>query len=121
VNVLKHHRITLDSSFDQEGRNKHVQRLVELKHWAHPLAMDGNRTTFHVLEAVDAAAAILDYARANRVDHIGMGARTSSFKRSILGSVSQAVVAGADCTVTVVRPPRSLEAAETIAPADPPF
>jgi nucleotide-binding universal stress UspA family protein len=50
-----------------------------------------------------------------------MGARTSSFKRSILGSVSQAVVAGADCTVTVVRPPRSLEAAETIAPADPPF
>jgi nucleotide-binding universal stress UspA family protein len=121
VNVLKHRRIALDSSFDEEGRNKHVRRLVELKHWARPLGMDESRTTFHVLEALDAAAAILDYAGANRVDHIVMGARTNSLKRSILGGVSQAVVAGADCTVTVVRPPRSPEAAEPAPPADPPF
>jgi eukaryotic-like serine/threonine-protein kinase len=119
VNVLRHRRIALDSSFDEEGRHKHVQRLVELKHWARPLAIDESRTTFHVLEALDAAEAILDYARANRVDHVVMGARTTSLKRAILGSVSQKVVASADCTVTVVRPPRSEEpddAAEAVEP-----
>lgn len=106
LNVLKHSRIALDSTLDEEGRNKHVTRLVELKHWAQSLDMDESRITFHVLEATDAAQAILDYAGTNRVDHIVMGARTNSAWRTILGSVSQEVVAKAPCTVTVVRPPR---------------
>ena len=45
----------------------------------------------------------------NRVDHIVMGARTNSAMRTILGSVSQEVVAKAPCTVTVVRPQRLAE------------
>ena len=109
LNVLKHRRIALDSSFDEEGRNKHVRRLVELKQWARPLSIDESRMTFHVLEALDTAEAILEYARMNRVDHIVMGARTHSLRRSILGSVSQEVVGNAQCTVTVVRPPRVTE------------
>ena len=113
LNVLKHRRIAFDSSLDEEGRNKHVKRLVELKHWARPIALDEGRSTFHVLEALDAAPAIRDYAHVNRVDHIVMGARTHSFKRTLLGSVSAAVVASAGCTVTVVRPPRTLEPGET--------
>jgi serine/threonine protein kinase len=103
VNVLKQHRIALDSTLDEEGRNKHVQRLVQLKHWAQPLGMDEGRVTFHVLPAIDPAAAIVDYARTNEVDQIVIGARTDSALRKILGSVSAKVVAEAPCTVTVVR------------------
>lgn len=37
LNVLKINRITLDTTLDEEGHNKHVNRLVELKGWAAPL------------------------------------------------------------------------------------
>jgi eukaryotic-like serine/threonine-protein kinase len=112
LNVLKQHRIALDTTLDEEGRNKHLGRLVELKHWAQPLRALENRITFHVLEATDAAAALLEYARTNRVDHIVMGARANSALRKLLGSVSQEVVANAPCTVTVVRLPRPLDGVE---------
>jgi protein-serine/threonine kinase len=85
-----------------------VKQLVALKHWARPikqslaLRSDG-RLTFHVLEAPDAAAAIVEFAERNQVDHIVMGARGASALRRYLGSVSSQVVATADCTVTVVR------------------
>jgi len=104
LNVLKQSRIALESSLDDEGRNKHVQRLVELKHWAAPLGLAEGRVTFHVLEATDPAAAILEYARVNHVDHIVMGARANSLMRSLLGGVSAAVASQAPCSVTVVRP-----------------
>ena len=110
LNVLKHHRIAIDTTLDEEGRSKHLTRLVELKQWAQPLAALQNRITFHVLESTDPAAAILEYAQTNRVDHIVMGARASSTLRTLLGSVSQEVVAKAACTVTVVRLPRAFDA-----------
>ena len=53
----------------------------------------------------DAAGALIDFARANRADHIVIGARASSALRRYLGSVSAQVVAEAPCTVTVVRTP----------------
>jgi len=59
-----------------------------------------------VLEAVDPAAAILEFALVNQVDHIVIGARQNSLRRSLLGSVSAKVATEAPCTVTVVRPPR---------------
>jgi nucleotide-binding universal stress UspA family protein len=103
VNVLRQNRIALDTTLDEQGNNKHLQRLVELKHWAAPLGLPDGRATFHVLEAVNPAAAILDHARNNRVDHIVMGARAQSLKRRVLGSVSAEVAAEAPCSVTVVR------------------
>jgi nucleotide-binding universal stress UspA family protein len=103
VNVLRQGVITLDRTLDEAGHNKHIQRLVELKHWASPLAIDADKITFHVLEAPHPAAAILDYVRANHVDHVVMGARASSALRTLLGSVSAEVTAHAPCTVTVVR------------------
>ena len=93
----------MDSTLDDQGRNRHVQRLVELRHWARPIGLDEGRMTFHVLEAADAGDAILDYARANRVDHLVLGARASSLSRRLLGSVSGKVAAEAPCNVTVVR------------------
>ena len=56
-----------------------------------------------MLEAVDPADALLEYARVNNVDHIVMGARTNSTMRKLLGSVSGKVAAEAPCSVTVVR------------------
>ena len=103
VTVLKTSRLALDSNVDAEGRNLHVQRLVELKHWARGLEDATEMVTFHVLESPDAAAAIIDYAQNNDVDHIVVGARASSAVRRFLGSVSSRVVAEAVCTVTVVR------------------
>ena len=103
LNVLKLNRIALDQTLDEDGNNKHVQRLVSLKDWARPMQIDDGRITFHVLEAIDPAEAILGYAGLNNVDHIVMGARANSTMRKFLGSVSARVAAEAPCTVTVVR------------------
>jgi serine/threonine protein kinase len=109
VNVLKLSRLAIDPSEDDEGRNLHLQRLIELKHWARRLSpgdlASGDRTTYHVLEAVDPAAAIVEFARHIQADHVVIGARGSSTLRRYLGSVSAQVVAEAPCTVTVVRTP----------------
>ena len=107
VAVLKTSRVALDSNVDGEGRNLHVQRLVELKHWARGLEAAADLVTFHVLEAPDPATAIIEYAQSNDVDHIVLGARASSALRRFLGSVSSRVVAEAPCTVTVVRTPQT--------------
>jgi nucleotide-binding universal stress UspA family protein len=106
LNVLKLGRITIDRTLDEEGHNKRVDRLVALQHWAQPLKLDESRLTVHVLEAVDPASAILEFATVNHVDQIILGARQTSLLRSLLGSVSAKVAAEAPCTVTVVRPPR---------------
>src|SRR6478609_7404384 len=106
LNVLKLGRITIDRTLDEEGNNKHIDRLVALRHWASPLELDESRLTVHVLEAIDAASAILEFTKVNHVDHIVIGARQNSMMRSLLGSVSARVAAEAACTVTVVRPPR---------------
>jgi hypothetical protein len=85
---------------------RHVDRLVAHQHWARPFRLDESRLTVHVLEAIDPAAAILEFAAVNLVDHIIIGARQSSMMRSLLGSVSARIAAEAPCTVTVVRPSR---------------
>jgi nucleotide-binding universal stress UspA family protein len=46
---------------------------------------------------------LIEYASANHVDQIVIGARASSLLRRYLGSVSVQVAAEAPCTVTVVR------------------
>ena len=113
INVLKESRLMSDTTLDDEGHSKHVRRLVQLKGWAQPLNLDEGRLSFHVLAATNPAAAILEYARANHVDHIVLGARANSTMRTLLGSVSAEVAGHAPCTVTVVRPPRSGADAET--------
>ncbi|RTL51137.1 MAG: serine/threonine protein kinase [Bradyrhizobiaceae bacterium] len=106
VNVLKLNRVAIDKTLDEQGNNKHIDRLVALAHWAAPLKLDQERLSTHVLEAFDPADAILEFAKSNCVDHILIGARQHSFRRSLLGSVSSKVAAEATCTVTVIRPSR---------------
>jgi nucleotide-binding universal stress UspA family protein len=103
VNILKTALLKLDEFETEAGGNLQLNRLAALKHWAHPLDLPPERVTYHVLEAVDVGAAILDYVRNNHADHLLMGARAASGMRRYLGSVSAGVVAEAPCTVTVVR------------------
>ncbi len=107
VSVMRTQRIGVSELVDASGQSVHVKQLVGLKHWARPISkslnLDDGRLTFHVLEAPDAASAIVEFAERNQVDHIVMGARGNSAIRRYLGSVSSQVAAQADCTVTVVR------------------
>jgi nucleotide-binding universal stress UspA family protein len=103
VNVLKLSRVALDPTEDEYGQNLHLRRLAELQYWASALPVPGHGITYHVIEAVDPATALVDYACKNHADHIVIGARASSALRRYLGSVSSQVVAEAPCTVTVVR------------------
>lgn len=107
VSVMKTARIALDSRSDAQGQSLHVKQLVALKHWArglqNELSGEDGRLTFHVLEAPDAATALIEFAARNEVDHLIMGARGHRALRRYLGSVSSRVVAEADCSVTVVR------------------
>lgn len=106
VNVLKLNRLAIDRTLDDQGQNKHIDRLVALQHWARPFSLAEGRLTVHVLEAIDPAAAILEFATVNLVDHIVIGARQTSMRRALLGSVSSKIASEAPCTVTVVRPSR---------------
>ncbi len=105
VTVLKLSLLTINPTFDEEGRSIHVLRLVELKEWARTLGLSPERVTFHVLEHMDPAVALVDYAKMNHVDQLLIGSRAAPSYRRFLGSVSARVVAEAPCTVTVVRAP----------------
>ena len=103
LTVLKTEIIGETKTVDAEGRSLYIGRLVALKDWARPLHLPEDRVSYHVIEAVSAADAILRYAGHNDIDHIVLGARSSSAVRRHLGSVSTKVVAEALCSVSVVR------------------
>ena len=75
VHVLKTARLTIDTWEDAQGRNLHLQRMIELKHWARALPIDPARITYHVLEGSDPGATLVEYARNNQIDHLLLGAR----------------------------------------------
>ena len=112
VNVIKTKRIGLDTARDAEGNHIHVARLLALRDWASGLGLPEDRMTCAILESSDPAAALIDYARHNHVDHVLIGARGSSSTRRFLGSVSSQVVAEAPCSVSVIRLPQSGRFAE---------
>lgn len=117
LTVLKTEIIGQDRFGDEEGRSLYVTRLVALKDWARPLNLPVETVSFHVIEALGTANAILHYASHNDVSHIIIGARASSALRRHLGSVSTEVVAEALCSVSVVRVKRIEEKAVEAAKA----
>jgi len=96
-----------DAHPDADGHSRHVRLLAALQRWAAPIAsalgLDASRLHCHVLQAPDAADALVAFAERNHVHQIVMGARAASRLRRFLGSVSSQVVARCPCTVTVVR------------------
>nr|WP_246312229.1 bifunctional serine/threonine-protein kinase/universal stress protein [Aquabacterium terrae] len=80
----------------------HIKHLVQLRHWAKPLQLPEERVTFHVIESGNPAAALIEYARANKVDQILVGAPARGLVR-LRGGVAAQVFSEAPCSVTVVR------------------
>jgi eukaryotic-like serine/threonine-protein kinase len=103
VTVLKTKLIGEDQSVSEDGKSAYVNRLVQLKDWARPYELPQDLISYHVIEALDPAQAILDFAARNDVGHIVIGARGSSALRRHLGSVSAKVVAESFCSCTVIR------------------
>jgi serine/threonine protein kinase len=88
---------------DESGTARRIEHLVRLRHWAEPLQLPPERISYHVIESGDPAAALLDYARVNQVDHLVIGAPPADVPMK--GNfVSTRVAAEASCSVTVVRP-----------------
>jgi eukaryotic-like serine/threonine-protein kinase len=100
VNVMPTSLIAIDDNVDAAGENVHVQRLVELRLWAEPLQLPKGKISYHLLESRNAGAALLDFARSNKVDHIIIGAPVAG---SFPSKISSQITAEAPCTVTVVR------------------
>jgi len=100
------HRMERDDSHEST-HSQPPQSLVELHRWARPLGLPDEKVRFLVLQAFDPVDALVEYAKANHVDHIILGARGRSAMRWLLGSVSYKVATQAPCSVTVVRVPRA--------------
>jgi eukaryotic-like serine/threonine-protein kinase len=100
VSVMPTSLIGVGENVDAAGENIHVRKLAELRNWAQPLQLPRSKVSYHLLESRNIAAAVLDFARSNNVDHIVIGALA---RGPLLGNVAAQVTAEAPCTVTVVR------------------
>ncbi|MBK9516476.1 MAG: protein kinase [Anaeromyxobacter sp.] len=88
---------------EDSGTSLRIRHLVLLRHWAEPLGLPPERLSYHVIESSDPAAALLEYAKVNQVEHLVIGAPPSDVP--LKGTfVSTRVAAEAGCSVTVVRP-----------------
>jgi eukaryotic-like serine/threonine-protein kinase len=104
VTVMKSTPELGGSDREETAARQRIRQLLLLRHWAEPLAVPPGRISYHALEASDPADALLDYARANGVDHIVIGGPPPDLPlKGVLGTVATKVALGAPCTVTVVR------------------
>ncbi len=82
----------------------HRRYLSRLRQWAQPLDLPGQQSSCHVLESVDVAQALVNYAVGNRVNVIVMGAATHGLKmQRLLATVPIKVAMAAPCTVVLVK------------------
>jgi nucleotide-binding universal stress UspA family protein len=89
---------------EDAATSQRIKHVILLRHWAEALELPPSRLSFHVLESNDPAAALIEYARANQVDHIVIGGPPPALPlKGLLGTVSTKVAVEAPCTVTVVR------------------
>lgn len=91
---------------EESASGRQLEHLSRLRRWVEPLGLPAERLSLHVLEAFDAAAAIVDTAERNHADLIVLGAPGPGEK--LLGwwrSVASSVTAAAPCSVYVVRVP----------------
>ncbi|HYW58164.1 MAG TPA: bifunctional serine/threonine-protein kinase/universal stress protein [Polaromonas sp.] len=91
---------------DTTGNETNVVRMQRerLRQWAQGLNLDGHQVSLHVLEGRDTAHALLDYARANRVSLIVVGAATHGLQlQRLMATVPIRVAMEAPCTVMLVK------------------
>jgi eukaryotic-like serine/threonine-protein kinase len=92
------------TSDDSSETGVHRKYLGRLRHWAQPLDLTGHQASFHVLESVDVAQALVDYAVGNHVSVIVLGAATHGLMRQrLLATIPIKVAMNAPCTVILVK------------------
>ncbi len=105
VTVIPPGSVVGAESDEDISTTQRIKHLVLLKHWAEPLQLPLGKVSFHVLEGGDAAATLLDYARANAVDHIVTGSAPPGLPlATVWGTFATKLVGESPCTVTLVRP-----------------
>jgi eukaryotic-like serine/threonine-protein kinase len=105
VTVIPPGSIAGAESDEDISTSQRIKHLVLLKHWAEPLQLAPAKVSFHVLEGGDAAATLLEYARANAVDHVVTGSAPPGLPlATVWGTFATKLVAEAPCTVTLIRP-----------------
>lgn len=122
LNVMQTSLIAIDENVDAAGENIHVQRMAELRRWAQPLNLPRGKIIYHLVEAHNVAAGILDFVSSNRVDHIVIGAPPTSVVSA--SRLAAQITSEAPCSVTVVRLPVARahgadQATPAVAPAAP--
>ena len=89
-----------------DERGIHLEHLIRLRHWVEPLGVAAGRLSLHVIEALNPARSLLDFARDNHVDLIVIGAPGPSQQAlAWWRSVASGVTANAHCSVHIVRIP----------------
>ncbi len=72
----------------------HLEQIVRLRHWVEPLRLPAQRLSLHAIESDDPAESLLEFAKANNVDLIVLGAHLPW---------ATEVAAKAHCSVHLVR------------------
>jgi serine/threonine protein kinase len=92
------------SEHDKSETTLHRQYRTMLQQWAQPLDLADHQTSYHVLEAIDVANAIVRYAEGNHVSMIVMGAATHGLQmQRFVATVPIKVAMEAPCTVILVK------------------
>jgi nucleotide-binding universal stress UspA family protein len=87
-----------------DERGIHLEHLIRLRHWVDPLRVAPGRLSLHVIEALNPARSLLDFARDNNVDLIVIGGPGPSQPAlAWWRSVASSVTANAHCSVHLVR------------------
>lgn len=96
-----------DTSYTESSKIEslvHRRHLTTMMQWAKGLDLDGQQTSYHVLESGDVAQALVRYAQGNAVSMIVMGAATHGLQlQRFLATVPIKVAMEAPCTVILVK------------------
>ena len=104
VTVVASPRIMDGAGPGQSASGVHLEHLVRLRHWVEPLQVPAQRLSLHAIESSKPAEALVEFARANNVDLIVLGAPGPAQPgRTWWHSVASTVTANAHCSVHVVR------------------
>jgi nucleotide-binding universal stress UspA family protein len=82
----------------------HRAQLDRLRQWARGLDLESHPVSYHVIESGDVAKALTDYARANAISLMILGAATHGVKlQRVIATVPVRVAMEAPCSVLLVK------------------
>lgn len=106
VSVVRSGPVTEGAGERGDDPGMHLEHMIRLRHWVESLGLPPGRLSLHVIEAANSADTLLEFARANHVSLIILGAPApEQHALAWWRSVASGVTANAHCSVHVVRVP----------------